>query len=180
MAGRYSYPSAAAALATEALRDVGVHRLKDLSAPERIYQLGDADFPPLRTLYRTNFPVPVTPFLGRERELAEVVDLVGRQDVRLLTLTGPGGTGKTRLGSQAAGELADRYPGGVWWVPLAPLRDPTPRSGVRKPRSRLVERPGEYIGDTSMLILFDNFEQVIDAAPTSPAYLARARISMSS
>ena len=71
-----------------------------------------------------HFPIPVTPFLGREHELTEVVDLVGRQDVRLVTLTGPGGTGKTRLGSQAAEARADRYPGGVCWVPLAPLRDP--------------------------------------------------------
>ena len=116
--------SATAALLGDGLRDLGSHRLKDLSAPERIFQLGYADFPPLRTLYRTNFPVPVTPFLGREHELADLVDLIGREEVRLVTLTGPGGTGKTRLGSQAAGELSDRYPGGVWWVPLAPLRDP--------------------------------------------------------
>ena len=68
--GQVLVSAAAAALATDALRDLGLHRLKDLSAPERIYQLGDTDFPPLRTLYRTNFPIAVTPFLGRERELA--------------------------------------------------------------------------------------------------------------
>ena len=94
------------------------------SAPERIYQLGDEDFPPLKSLHRTNLPIPATPFLGREKELAEVLELLSRDDVRLLTLTGPGGTGKTRLALQAAAELAGRYPHGVWWVPLAPLRDP--------------------------------------------------------
>ena len=86
------------------------HRLKDLSAPERIYQLGDEAFPPLKSLYRTNLPIPATPFLGREHELAEVCGLL--EDARLLTLTGPGGTGKTRLGLQAAAEAADRYPTG--------------------------------------------------------------------
>jgi predicted ATPase len=162
--GQILVSSATSALVTEALRDLGSHRLKDLSAPERLYQLGEADFPALRTLYRTNFPIPVTPFLGRERELAEVVDLIGRQDIRLVTLTGPGGTGKTRLGSQAAGELADRYPGGVWWVPLAPLRDP---QLVLESASRAVgasDGLADHIGDASMLILFDNFEQVVDAA----------------
>jgi predicted ATPase/class 3 adenylate cyclase len=163
--GQVLVSAATATLASDAvLRDLGMHRLKDLSAPERIYQFGNDDFPSLRTLYRTNFPIPVTPFLGRERELAEVVDLIGRQEIRLVTLTGPGGTGKTRLGSQAAGELADRYPGGVWWVPLAPLRDPRL---VLESASRAVgasDGLAEHIGDLSMLILFDNFEQVVDAA----------------
>jgi len=114
----------AALLGTGALRDLGAHRLKDLSAPERIYQLGGAAFPPLRSLRQTNLPIPSTPFLGREKELMEVLGLLSRDDVRLLSLTGPGGTGKTRLATQAAAELGERYPGGVWWVPLAPLRDP--------------------------------------------------------
>ena len=81
-------------VAAEAVRDLGEHRLKDLSAPERLFQLGDAEFPRLKTLYQTNLPVPATPFLGRERELDEVVGLLRREDVRLLTLTGPGGTGR--------------------------------------------------------------------------------------
>src|SRR6266508_2890118 len=72
------------------LRDLGEHRLKDLGAPERLYQLGDPDFPPLKTLYQTNLPIPATPFLGRERELEEVQALISRPDVRLLTLSGPG------------------------------------------------------------------------------------------
>ena len=89
-----------------------------------MYQLGGEEYPALKSLYRTNLPIPSTPFLGRERELGEVLNLLTREDVRLLTLTGPGGTGKTRLAAQAAGALAERYPDGVWWVPLAPLHDP--------------------------------------------------------
>src|SRR5512134_1784884 len=95
------------------LRDLGEHRLKDLSAPERVYQLGEGDFPALKSLYRSNLPVPATPFLGRERELADVVALMSDDDGRLLTLTGPGGTGKTRLGLQAAAKASERFPDGV-------------------------------------------------------------------
>ena len=68
--------------------------------------------------------MPATAFLGRERELADVVELLSRDGVRLVTLTGPGGTGKTRLALQAAAEVSDAFPDGVWWVALAPLRDP--------------------------------------------------------
>jgi hypothetical protein len=93
----------AALVSADGLRDLGEHRLKDLAAAERIYQLGELDFPPLKTLYRTNLPVPTTPFLGRERELSEVVELL-TSGTRLLTLTGPGGTGKTRLALQAAAQ----------------------------------------------------------------------------
>lgn len=155
--------AAAAALAGAELRDLGPHRLKDLSAPERIYQLGDGDFPPLKSLHQTNLPIPATAFLGREREIAEVVELLER--VRLLTLTGPGGTGKTRLALQAAGLAAEGYPDGVWWVPLAPLRDPqlvlSTATRVLGVKDGLVE----HIGDKAMLLLLDNFEQVVEAAP---------------
>jgi hypothetical protein len=113
----------AALLRDDGLRDLGEHRLKDLSAPERIYQLGDGDFPPLKTLYRTNLPVPATPFLGRDEELAQVHDLLASDEIRLLTLAGPGGSGKTRLALQAAGVAADAYPDGAWWVPLARVSD---------------------------------------------------------
>ena len=97
--------STAALLGTDALRDLGEHRLKDLSASERIYQLGDTEFPPLKSLHQTNLPIASTPFLGREKELAEVIGLLSREDIRLLTLTGPGGTGKTRLALQTAADL---------------------------------------------------------------------------
>ena len=105
---------------TSSCPDLGEHRFKDLAAAERVYQLGDGDFPPLKCLYRTNLPVPPTPFLGRELELREVVELLSRDDVRLLTLSGPGGTGKTRLAIQSA--------------PRSPSRSPTASCGCRSLR----------------------------------------------
>lgn len=164
--------STAALVGTDGLRDLGLHRLKDLSAPERIYQLGNDDFPPLKSLHQTNLPIPSTPFLGREAELAQVRDLLSRDDVRLLTLIGPGGTGKTRLALHAAGALADSYVHGVWWVPLAALRDP--RLVLDTAAHALGAKTGlaEHIADKSMLLLFDNFEQVSEAAPDVAALLA--------
>ena len=146
------------------LVDLGEHRLKDLSAPERIFQLGAGEFPPLKSLYRTNLPIPATAFLGRERELAEVLALLARDDVRLLTLTGPGGTGKTRLALQAAAEAAERHPDGVFWVPLAPLR--ASQLVLEAAGQALGAKDGlaEYVADKSLLVLFDNFEHVVDAA----------------
>ncbi|CAN5576009.1 hypothetical protein BH23CHL7_BH23CHL7_10850 [soil metagenome] len=155
------------------LHDLGDHRLKDLSAPERIYQLGAGEFPPLKTLYRTNLPVPTTTFLGRATELAALEALLRRDDVRLVTLTGPGGTGKTRLALQAAGAAAERFPDGVWWVPLTSLRDPVlvlpTAAGVLGASGDLAE----HIADRRLLLLFDNFEQVIDAAHDVGALFAR-------
>jgi predicted ATPase len=161
----------AALVARERLRDLGVHRLKDLSAPERIFQAGEREFPPLNTLHRTNLPLPATPFLGRERELAEVRALLAREDVRLLTLTGAGGSGKTRLALQAAGEAAEAYPGGVWWVPLAPLGDP---SGVLPAAARVLGGGAtlpELVRDRRLLLVLDNFEHVVEAGPELAAVL---------
>jgi predicted ATPase/class 3 adenylate cyclase len=162
----------AALLGADELRDLGVHRLKDLSAPERIYQLGDAEFPPLKTLHQTNLPIPATPFLGRQKEVTDVLGLVSQDAVRLLTLTGPGGTGKTRLALHVAGGLAEGYEHGVWWVPLAALRDP----------QLVLETAGQVLGvkaglaahiaERSMLLLFDNFEHLVDAAVDVAALLA--------
>ncbi len=103
------------------LVDLGDHRFKDLQAPERVYQLGEGDFPPIRSLYRAKLPVPATPFIGRDLEVDALAALLRRDDVPLLTLTGPGGTGKTRLALQAAAEAAESFPDGIWWVPLAAL-----------------------------------------------------------
>jgi predicted ATPase/class 3 adenylate cyclase len=154
------------------LVDLGEHRLKDLSAPERIYQLGEGEFPPLKSLHQTNLPIPATPFLGRERELGEVLDLLFEEGVRLLTLTGPGGTGKTRLGLQAAAEAAERYPQGVWWVPLAPLRDP--ELVLEAAGQALAAQDGlaEHVADKRLLLLFDNFEHVVEAAADLAELLA--------
>ena len=156
--------ASAALLESDGLRDLGEHRLKDLSAPERIYQVGGDDYPPLKTLYRTNLPIPATPFLGRERELAELGEFLGRDDVRLLTLLGPGGTGKTRLALQAVAAAAERYPDGVFWVPLAPLRDP---GLVLESAAKAVgARDGlvDHLADKRLLLLLDNFEHLIAAA----------------
>jgi predicted ATPase len=158
--------------AADGLRDLGEHRLKDLSVPERIFQLGDDDFPPLKTLYQTNLPIPATPFLGREQELADVGALLARPEVRLLTLTGAGGSGKTRLALQAVAAAADEYPHGVWWVPLAPLHEP---AAVVETATRALGAGGpleEAIADRRLLLLLDNFEHVIDAAPDLAGLLA--------
>jgi predicted ATPase/class 3 adenylate cyclase len=161
----------AALVGTDGLRDLGEHRFKDLSAPERVYQLGDGEFPPLRSLYQTNMPVSLTSFLGREGELAAVIELLDSDGVRLLTLTGAGGSGKTRLALQAAAAVSGGYGDGVWWVPLAPLRDA--QLVLETARQALGARVelAEHIGDRSMLVLFDNFEHVIDAAGEVAALL---------
>jgi class 3 adenylate cyclase len=112
------------------LRDLGAHRLKDLEHPSHLYQLVitslPLDFPPLKTLdmHPNNLPVQLTPLIGREKEVAMAAQLLRRNDVRLLTLTGPGGTGKTRLGLQVAAELSDQFTDGVFFVNLAPINDP--------------------------------------------------------
>ncbi|HEU0116006.1 MAG TPA: AAA family ATPase, partial [Thermomicrobiales bacterium] len=111
------------------LRDLGEHPLRDLFRPERIFQLLHPDlpdvFPPLRTLahHPTNLPAQPTPFVGRERELERVAGLLRDEAVRLLTLTGPGGVGKTRLALQAAADALDEFPDGVFLIELAPLTD---------------------------------------------------------
>jgi predicted ATPase len=156
--------SSTAGLIDAELCDLGPHRLKDLSAPERIFQLGKGDFPPLKSLHQTNLPIPATPFLGREREVPEVVDLLAQDEVRLLTLTGPGGTGKTRLGLEVAAQLAERYPDGIWWIPLAPIRDPQLVLAATGETLGAAGPVAEHIADRAMLVLFDNFEQVVEAA----------------
>jgi predicted ATPase/class 3 adenylate cyclase len=160
------------------LRDLGEHRLKDLGRPRRLFQLVisdvPADFPGLKTLdtYPNNLPMQHTPFIGREQELAAVGQLLSREDVRLVTLTGPGGTGKTRLGVQVAAELTDSFADGVFFVNLAPVTDtalvmPTIAEtlGMREAGGRpLRERLEEELQQKQMVLLLDNFEQVVSAA----------------
>jgi predicted ATPase len=159
---------------TDGIRELGEHRLKDLAAAERLYQLGDDEFPPLKALHQTNLPIPANAFVGRERELAEVAELVGRADVRLVTLTGPGGTGKTRLALQAAAAAADLYPHGVWWVPLAPIRDATLVLSAGGRATGASEPLADHVADKRMLLLFDNFEHLLDAATDLGNLLARS------
>jgi predicted ATPase/class 3 adenylate cyclase len=161
------------------LRDRGEHRLKDLTDPQRLYQLVipglPTDFPLLRTLgpQATNLPAQVTGFVGRQRELAEARRLLERAEVRLLTLTGPGGTGKTRLAIQAAAELVEAFPDGVIFVGLAPVTDPglvvpaiAQALGAREAAGQsLLESLAEQVGDRRLLLVLDNFEQVLAAAP---------------
>jgi hypothetical protein len=133
--GQVLVSQATASLVEYDLRDLGEHRFKDLLAAERVHQLGSRDFPPLRSLGRMNLPVAAWPLLGRERELAEIRALVAGA-VRLLTLTGPGGSGKTRLALQAAAELSDEFRDGTFFVALAPLRESCARatqSGLPSP-----------------------------------------------
>jgi predicted ATPase/class 3 adenylate cyclase len=160
------------------LRDLGEHRLKDLSRPQRLYQLElddlPGEFPPLKTLDNrpTNLPVQPNELIGRERELEEAA-LLQRDDVRLLTLIGTGGTGKTRLALQLAAEVVDQFQHGVFFVSLAPVRDwelvaPTIARtlGLREQAGETVlETLIEYVRDRELLLVLDNFEQVLAAAP---------------
>ncbi len=156
------------------LRDLGVHRLKDLTAPERLYQLGDTEFPPLRTLDATNLPVTASPLLGREQELEQLVTLL-TEGPRLVTVTGPGGTGKTRLALQVAAELVGTFLDGVFWVPLAGLTDPElvlPEIARMLPaRDDLL---GYLRGKQQLLLLLDNFEHLLAAAPDLASLLTAA------
>jgi predicted ATPase/class 3 adenylate cyclase len=161
------------------LRDLGVRRLKDLFGPEHIFQLTAPDlpasFPPLKTLdvRLNNLPIQPTPLLGREREVAEIADLLRHADVRLLTLTGTGGTGKTRLALQSAAELIDDFEDGVFLVALAPISDSELVASTVAGALSVSESAGralkedlrEYLSTKELLLVLDNFEQVVDAAP---------------
>jgi predicted ATPase len=153
------------ALAGDAdITDLGEHRLKDFPTPVWIYQLGAERFPPLKTISNTNLPRPTSSFVGRERELSDVTSLV-RQRARLVTLTGPGGTGKTRLMLEAAAELVPEFRSGVFWVGLAELRDPALVLDAIGRTLGAREGVAEHIGEREMLLVLDNLEQVLEAAP---------------
>jgi predicted ATPase/class 3 adenylate cyclase len=159
------------------LRDLGEHRLKDLGAPVRIYQVETdglaTSFPPLRTLDArpNNLPTQLTTFVGRDAELDEAAALLER--TRLLTLSGPGGTGKTRLSLELAARTSDDFPDGVYFVPLEPIRDPmlvaqriAATVGIVESAARpIAESLADWLRDKRLLLVLDNFEQVIGAAP---------------
>jgi predicted ATPase/class 3 adenylate cyclase len=160
------------------LRNLGEHRLKDLLKPERIFQLVhpklSSDFPPLATLSqrRNNLPTQTSEFLGRDTELGAIRDLLDAAGVRLLTLTGPGGIGKTRLALQAAADQTERFADGLYFVDLSPARDSQAAfdaivralglTGTRDQRTLEVLK--QHLETRHMLLLLDNFEQVMDAA----------------
>lgn len=159
------------------LRDLGRHDLKDLSRPEHIYQAVApelrADFPPLKTIDvpRTNLPPDVTAFIGRKREVEAVTALLRKEDIRLLVLTGPGGTGKTRLAVKVGREHLDAFGDGVFFVSLAPLTDPTLVAPTIARVFSVDERGSEpslnalleYLREQHMLLILDNFEHLPDA-----------------
>lgn len=160
------------------LHDLGEHRLKDLQRPSHLFQLSlqglPTDFPPLKTLDTrpNNLPIQPTRFIGREKEVSAVAQLLRRPDVRLVTLSGPGGVGKTRLALQIAAELCDDFTDGVFVVALAPVNAPdqvvsaiAQTLGINEssdlPLSSLLEAA---LKGKQLLLVLDNFEQVIDAA----------------
>ncbi|HET9909356.1 MAG TPA: tetratricopeptide repeat protein, partial [Anaerolineales bacterium] len=157
------------------LRDLGEHRLKDLVRPEHIYQLTapglQSDFPPLKTLdsFPHNLPLQVTSFIGREKEMAEVKRLLW--DGRLVTLTGPGGTGKTRLSLQIAADFLELYPDGAWLIELAPLADPAllPQTvanvmGIRESSGHpVMSLLTEHLRAKELLLILDNCEHLVEA-----------------
>jgi predicted ATPase/class 3 adenylate cyclase len=160
------------------LRDLGEHRLKDLILPEHVFQVAAAglheDFPALKTLdaHPTNLPIQPTPLIGREREVPAVCGLLQQEDIHLVTLTGAGGTGKTRLALQVAAEVVEDFSDGVFLVPLAPITEPSLVPSAIAASLGLREEGGEaleetvrlYLKDKAILLILDNFEQVLDAA----------------
>jgi predicted ATPase/class 3 adenylate cyclase len=165
------------------IKDLGIHRLKDLARAERLFQLCadglQSDFPALRTIESTpnNLPTQMTSFIGRDDQVRDAKALLAKS--RLLTLTGPGGTGKTRLSLQIAADVLDRFPDGVYFVPLAAIHDPDlvpsaiaqalaiQTSGDRRPIEALVD----YLRDKQTLLVLDNFEQLIPAATVTTQLL---------
>jgi predicted ATPase len=143
-----------------------------------------SEFPPLRTLdaYRNNLPLQPTPLVGREREVAEVCDLLHHDETRLLTLTGPGGIGKTRLALQGAADLLDDFPDGTFFAQLATVSEAelllpavAETLGVRETGEiPLGEILKDYLHDRRLLLVLDNFEQVLGAAPAVTELLAGA------
>ena len=155
---------AAASLDDDALLDLGEHRLKDFDRPVRILQVGAERFPPLKTISNTNLPRAASSFIGRERETEEIVRLI-RDGARLVTLTGPGGSGKTRLSIESAAELVGDQKAGTFWVELASLRDPALVTDEIATTLGAKDGLADHIGEREMLLVLDNLEQVLDVAP---------------
>ena len=162
--GQVLVSQATRVLVDRGLADLGEHRVKDFSEPVWIFQLGEERFPPLKTISNTNLPRPASSFVGREREVSDVVELL-QDGARLVTLSGPGGSGKTRLAIESAAELVPEFRNGVFWIGLASLRDPTLVAESVAQTLGAKDGLAEHIGERELLLLLDNFEQVVEAAP---------------
>jgi predicted ATPase len=150
---------------------LGRHRLKDFAEPVSLYQLGSGRFPPLRTISNTNLPVPLSSFVGRDEEVTAVLNLIRDEGARLLTLAGPGGTGKTRLAVEAAGDLVSDFRAGVFWIGLAPVRDPALVVETIARTLGAQQELAAHIGDKQLLLVLDNLEQVVESAVELAALL---------
>jgi predicted ATPase len=168
--GQVLVSQATRALVDRGLADLGEHRVKDFSEPVWIFQLGEERFPPLRTISNTNLPRPASSFVGREREVSDVVELL-QDGARLVTLSGPGGSGKTRLAIESAADLVPEFRNGVFWIGLAALGDPTLVAETVAQTLGAKDGLAEHIGERELLLLLDNFEQVVEAAPELPSLL---------
>ena len=162
--GQIVVSAATRALAGGGLTELGEHRLKDFDEPLPLFQIGSQRFPPLKTLSNTNLPRPASSFIGRARERDELLGLL-RNGSRLVTLSGPGGSGKTRLALEVASELVSGFKAGVFWVGLAALRDPALVTETVAQTLGAQRGLAEHIGERELLLLLDNFEQVVEAAP---------------
>jgi predicted ATPase len=162
--GQVVLSAATAELVELELTDLGEHRLKDIAEAVPIFQLGDGSFPPLKTISNTNLPRPASSFVGRDDEVLEVLSRF-EDGARLVTLTGPGGTGKTRLAIEVAATLVPEFKAGVFWVGVAALRDPALVTEAIAQTLGAKDGLAEHVADREMLLLLDNLEQVIDAAP---------------
>jgi hypothetical protein len=162
--GQVVLSAATRALVDGELTDLGEHRLKDFSEPVWIFQLGEERFPPLKTISNTNLPRPASSFVGRELEVSEVVELM-HDGARLVTLSGSGGSGKTRLAIESAAELVPEFRNGVFWVGLGALRDPALVAETVAQTLGAKHGLAEHIAERELLLLLDNFEQVVEAAP---------------
>jgi predicted ATPase len=170
--GQVVVSAATRALVGGELTELGEHRLKDFDEPVPLFQLGRDSFPPLKTISNTNLPRPASSFVGRERERDELVALLGN-GTRLLTLSGPGGSGKTRLAVEAASELVSSFKAGVFWVGLAALREPALVTAAIAQTLGSKNGLAEHIGERELLVLLDNFEQVVESAPELGVLLER-------